>query len=107
LRPIDKLTIGLSYDGRFDYGGDLNGGMLDVTYDATKELQVAAGMTYDVFNRDFFPSSTGTQHASVYWVGGKYRFAKNMSAYLRIEDLVTDARESSDVQGRFVFNYDF
>ncbi len=107
LHPIDKVTVGLSYDRRSGYGGDLNGGMLDVAYDASKEVQLAAGMTYDVFNRDFFPSTSGTQHASVYWVAGKYKFAKNMSAYLRIEDLETDARDSSDVQGRFVFNYDF
>jgi hypothetical protein len=107
LRPIEKLAVDLSYDGRSEYGGELNGGMIDVTYDATKELQLATGMTYDAYDRTFFPSTTGLQHASVYYVGGRYRFTKNINAYLRIEDLLSDTRNSSDVQGRFVLNYNF
>jgi hypothetical protein len=107
VRPIDKLAVGLSYDRRSGYGGDLNGGILDVTYDASKEVQVAAGMTYDVFNRDFFPSTSGNETAQRYWVSGRSKFAKNMRASLRIDDIETDARNSSNVQGRFVFDYDF
>ncbi len=116
LRPTDKLTFNLSYDRTSGYSGDLNGGMLDVTYDATKTLQLAAGMTYDVFNRDdLIPVNTnGTQFvtspqqkAQRYYVGGKYRLAKNLQASLRIDDLETDARTSSDVQSRFVLDYDF
>lgn len=107
LHPIDKVTVNLSYDRTSGYGGELNGGTLDVAYDMNKMVQVAAGMTYDVFNRDFFPSSSGTEHAQRYWVGGKYKFARNMCASLRIDDLESETRNSSDVQGRFVFNYDF
>ncbi len=107
FHPVDKVTVNLSYDRTSGYGGELNGGMLDVAYDMNKMVQLAAGMTYDVFNRDFFPSSSGTEHAQRYYVGGKYRFAKNMCATLRIDDLESETRNSSDVQGRFVFDYDF
>jgi len=107
LHPIDKVTVNLSYDRSSGYGGDLNGGTIDVSYDINRMTQVAAGMTYDVFNRDFFPSSSGTEHAQRYWVGGRYKLAKNMSASLRIDDLESETRNSSDVQGRFIFDYDF
>jgi hypothetical protein len=116
LRPIDTLAVNLSYDRTSGYSGDLNGGMLDVTYDASKVLQLSAGMTYDVFNRnDLLPVNTnGTQFVSSpnetaqrYYVGGRYRFAKNFQASLRIDDLETDTRNSSDVQGRLVIDYDF
>jgi hypothetical protein len=116
LRPIDKLTVNLSYDRTSGYSGDLNGGMLDVTYEASKALRLAAGMTYDVFNRDdLLPVNTnGTQFVSSpnetaqrYYVGGKYRFTKNIQASARIDDLETDTRNSSDVQGRLVIDYDF
>lgn len=107
LHPIDQVTVNLSYDRTSGYGGELNGGILDVAYDYSRNVQLAAGMTYDVFNRDFFPSSTGNETAQRYFVGGKYRFAKNLQASLRIDDIETDSRNSSDVQGRFVFDYDF
>jgi hypothetical protein len=60
-------------------------------------------MGYDVYTRDIVLSD-GT--ARLYWIGGKYKLAKNMSASLRIEDN-SNERYSNDVQGRFVFNYDF
>ncbi len=107
LHPIDKVTVNLAYDRTSGYGGELNGGTVDVAYDMSKIMQFGAGMTYDVFNRDFVPSSSGTEHAQRYWVGGRYRFAKNMQASLRIDDLESETRGSSDVQGRFVFDYDF
>src|SRR3989337_1016597 len=44
LRPLDTLTINVDYDRRSGYGGDLNGGALDVTYDAAKTLRLAAGV---------------------------------------------------------------
>ncbi len=116
LRPIDKLMVNLSYDRTSGYSGDLNGGMLDVTYDASKDLRLAAGMTYDVFNRsDLLPVNTnGTQFVSSptetaqrYYVGGRYRFTKNIQASLRVDDLESDTRNSSDVSGRLVIDYDF
>ncbi|MBP1753578.1 MAG: hypothetical protein H6Q57_2414 [Geobacteraceae bacterium] len=107
LHPIENLSLDLSYDWQHGYGGRVDGFIIDASYDASKEVQFGAGMAYDVYKRDFYPSSTGNETAQRYWIGGKYKFAKNMSAYLRIDDLETDARNSSDVQGRFIFNYDF
>jgi hypothetical protein len=107
LHPIEKLTIDLSYDKRWDYGGNLDGGIIDVLYDANNKLQVGAGISCDVYDRSFFPSSSGNEDSQRYWVGGKYKLARNMRASLRIEDLETSARNDSDVQGRFVFDYDF
>jgi hypothetical protein len=107
VHPLDKLTVDLAYDWRSGYGGRLDGFLIDAAYDASKDIRVSAGMTYDVFKRDFFPATTGTQTAQLYWVAGKYRLSKNMRASLRIEDLETDSRNSSNVQGRFIFDYDF
>jgi hypothetical protein len=106
LHPVDKLTVNLSYDMRYDYGGRINGGTLDTTYDVGKELQLGAGLAVDVFDRTFFPQTSGNETAQLYWVGGRYKLAKNMRASFRIEDLISSTR-NSDVQGRFVFDYDF
>jgi hypothetical protein len=106
LRPINKLTIGLAYDFRTGYGGPLNGGSLDVTWDATKELQLAGGLAVDAYNREFFPSVAGDKVAQKYWLGAKYKLARNMSASLRIED-DTNENYNANVQGRFIFNYTF
>ena len=106
LHPIETVSVGLAYDRRQGAGGHLDGGMFDVTWDATKKLQLASGLTVDAYSRDFFPSSSGSQTAQQYWVGGKYRLAKNMQASLRVQDDVNVSR-NSNVQGRFIFDYDF
>ena len=106
LRPIPSLTLGLSYDWRHGYGGTLNGGALDVNWDATKELQLSGGLAVDAYNRDFFPGSTGNQNAQKYWAGCRYKLARNMSASLRLEDDV-NVNYNSNVQGRFIFDYRF
>lgn len=103
LRPTDELLINLEYDNNQGYNGKVNGFIADVYYDITKTLQLAGGMAYDVYKRETMLDD-GT--ARVYWLAGKYQLAKNMSASLRIEDN-SNERYSNDVQGRFVFNYDF
>jgi len=103
LRPIEPLLINLEYDNNQGYNGKTNGFLADVYYDVTKALQLAGGMGYDVYTRDVVLSD-GT--ARLFWLGGKYRLAKNMTASLRIEDN-SNERYHNDVQGRFVFNYDF
>ncbi|MRR58298.1 MAG: hypothetical protein EG824_08820 [Deltaproteobacteria bacterium] len=103
LRPIDELLINVEYDNNQGYNGKTNGFIADVYYDVTKDLQVAGGMAYDVYKRDVMQDD-GT--ARLYWLGGKYRLAKNMTASLRIEDN-SNERYHNDLQGRFVFNYDF
>jgi len=76
-----------------------------VTYDATKSLQLAAGLQFDVYTREDI-ATTGHEIARKYWGGAKYKIAKNMSASARIEDDV-NAKFENDWQGRVVFNYDF
>jgi hypothetical protein len=103
LRPIDPLLVHVEYDNNQGYNGKAHGFIADVYYDLTKDLQVAGGMAYDVYKRDVMQDD-GT--ARLYWLGGKYRLAKNMTASLRIEDN-SNERYHNDLQGRFVFNYDF
>ncbi|MFZ3114821.1 MAG: hypothetical protein WA133_12735 [Syntrophales bacterium] len=103
LRPLATLTIDLNYDRRSGYGGDLNGGAVDVAYDATKDLRLAAGLAYDVYQRD---NMTGEETAKNGWLGAKYKLNNSMSASLRVEDSVNKSDENN-WQGRFVFDYDF
>lgn len=103
IRPLAALTIDIDYDRRTGYGGDLNGAALEVNFDATKELRLAAGMAYDVYQRDMM---TGEETARNYWLGARYRITKSIAASLRVEQSVNKTYES-DFQGRFVFDYDF
>jgi len=103
IRPIEQIQLNLNYDHRSGYGGRLNGGIAEISYEPIKALELAAGIHFDVYERD---RVTGEETARKYWAGAKYKLAKNMSASLRIEDDV-NARYKSDWQGRAVFNYDF
>jgi hypothetical protein len=103
LRPVEKLQFNLNYDKRSGYGGRLDGGIAEVIYEPIKPLELAAGIHFDVYERD---RTTGQETARKYWVGGKYKLAKNMSASVRVEDDVNH-NFSSDWQGRVAFNYDF
>ena len=105
IRPIEPVVVNLSYNKRHGYNGSLDGGIIDVFYQATKELELAAGLQYDVYTREDIVT-TGEEIARKYWGGAKYRLAKNMSASIRIQDDV-NRRFSEDWQGRLVFNYDF
>jgi hypothetical protein len=106
LRPVTDLTVGLAYDRRGGFSGKLDGGTFNATWDATKELQLAGGLTVDAYSRDFFPSTSGDQTAQKYWLGGKYKLAKNVAASLRLEDDI-NVTYNSNVQGRFIFDYNF
>ena len=103
VRPVEQLRFGFEFDNRQGYNGSTNGVIIDAAYDPTKELQLAAGMTLDVYERD---AMTGDETARKYWLGGKYRLARNMAASLRIENDVNE-RYKENYQGRFVFDYDF
>lgn len=103
IRPIEQVLLNLNYDRRKGYGGSLNGGIAELTYEPIKPLELAAGIHFDVFERD---RVTGEETARKYWLGAKYKLAKSMTASVRIEDDV-NARFKSDWQGRAVFNYDF
>ena len=103
IRPIEMVQLSLNYDRRQGYGGDLDGGIAELTVTPIKPLELAAGLHFDVYE---FDRTTGQQTARKYWFGGKYKLNRNMSASIRIEDDV-NARKSEDWQGRLVFNYDF
>ena len=106
VRPVPTLTVDLTYDKRNGYGGKLDGGMLDVSWDVSKQLQLAGGLTYDAYDREFFPDGATDERAQKYWVGGKYKLAKNIAASVRIEDDINKTY-NNNVQGRFIFDYDF
>ena len=103
IRPIEHLNLTLNYDHRNGYGGNLDGGIVEVSYDITKKLEVAGGIHFDVYERD---KLTGEETARKYWLGTKYRINDKMSASVRVEDNV-NARYKEDWTGRAVFNYDF
>ena len=103
IRPIEHLNVTLNYDHRNGYGGRLNGGIAEVAYEATKQLEIAGGLHHDVYERDRL---TGDETARKYWLGGKYKIKDNMSASVRVEDNV-NARYKEDYSGRLAFNFDF
>jgi hypothetical protein len=103
IRPIEQIQLNLNYDRRSGYGGKLNGGIAEIIIEPIKPLELAAGIHFDVYERD---KATGEETARKYWFGGKYKLAQNMSASVRIEDNV-NALYKNDWRGRAAFNYDF
>lgn len=103
IRPIEQLQVTLNYDHRNGFGGDLNGGIAEVTFDVTKKIELAGGIHFDVYERD---RVTGEETARKYWLGTKYKINDKASASVRVEDNV-NARTSEDWSGRVAFNYDF
>ena len=103
IRPIEPLKLNVEYDNRHGYYGSTNGIIVDAAYDINKKSQLAAGIIYDVYQRD---AMTGDEIARRYWLGGKYKLAKNMAVSGRIQDDV-NARFTENVSGRLVFDYDF
>jgi hypothetical protein len=81
----------------------LNGGAAEVVYEPIKPLELAGGIHFDTYERD---RVTGLETARKYWVGGKYKLNKSMTASIRVEDNVNH-QYKSDWAGRAVFNYDF
>ena len=103
IRPIEKLLVNLNYDFQNGNGSILNGGSVDATYTPIKPLDISGGIQYDVYQRD---RATGRETARKYWLGGKYRLSKNMTASVRVEDNV-NVQYTNDWAGRVVFKYDF
>ena len=103
IRPIEPVQVSLNYDFQNGDGNKLNGGGAEITYEPIKPLELAAGIQYDVYQRD---QETGRETARRYWVGGKYKLSKTMTASVRIEDNVNH-QYTNDWSGRAVFNYDF
>ena len=103
IRPIEKVQLNLSYDYQFGYSGKLNGGAAEIIYEPIKPLELAGGIHYDTYEYD---RATGRETARKYWLGGKYKLAKNMTATVRVEDNVNQ-QYSNDWSGRAAFKYDF
>lgn len=103
IRPIEHLKFDVEYDNRTGYYGSTNGVIIDADYELTKKAQVAAGFTYDVYQRD---ALTSDEIARRYWIGGKYRLADNMAVSGRIQTDV-NAQFSHNTSGRVTFDYDF
>ena len=80
--------------------------MLDLLWDITRRVQLGGGFTVDSYNRELFHSDTGDRIAQKYWLGGKLKMTDRLAASVRIEENISQ-RFYSDVQGRFVLNYDF
>ena len=92
---IPNLKGNASCDVRSGYPGDLTGFRISADYTYEKAL-LAAGITYDVFQRD---SMAEDFTAKKYWVGGSYEFRENMTAKLRVENTVT-RKFANEFQGR-------
>lgn len=103
VNPVKNLKMNFEVDTRDGYYGNMTGYMFDVDYDFDKKAQVAAGITYDVYQRD---ALTHDDIARRYWMSAKYRIAKNMALSGRIQNDV-NARYSENVSGRMAFDYDF
>jgi hypothetical protein len=103
ISPIKHLKLNLEYDNRTGYYGSMNGFIADVDYEITKAAQIAGGITYDVYQRDVL---THEEIARRYWLGGKYKLAKNMALSGRVQNDV-NARFTENYSGRLVFDYDF
>lgn len=101
--PIKHLKLNIELDNQTGYYGSTKGFIADIDYEISKEAQVACGVTYDVYRRD---ALTHDEIARRYWLGGKYKLAKNMALSGRVQNDV-NARYSENVSGRLVFDYDF
>jgi hypothetical protein len=103
IRPIEQVQLNLNYDYQLGYSGKLNGGAAEVIYEPIKPLELAGGVHYDTYEYD---RATGRETARKYWLGGKYKLTKSMTASVRVEDNVNH-QYSSDWAGRVAFKYDF
>jgi hypothetical protein len=104
VRPkrVEGLGIRAAVDVRRGYPGDLTGFDLSADY-AFKKATLAAGIAYDVFQRD---SMTDDFSAKKYWAGGSYEVSRNMTARLRVEDKVTRQSEN-EFSGRAALDVRF
>jgi len=99
---ISGLGLDASLDYRSGYPGDLTGFRLSADYRYGKAL-LAAGIAYDVFQRD---AMTDDFSAKKYWVACSCEIRKDMTAKLRIEDTVT-RRSDNEFQGRASVDFRF
>ena len=103
VRPIEPLRVSAEFDQRHGYYGRVGGVIVDAAWDINKSSQVEGGINWDAYRRD---ALTGEEIARRYWLGGKYKLAKNMALSGRIQDDV-NIRFTQYISGRVTFDYDF
>lgn len=103
IRPIDTLRLNLNYDFISGYDGKRHGAVVDVEYEAMKDLKLGAGFQYNV---DKYDELTGEVIGRSYWGGARYKLNKTMSCSARIENN-NNSYFKEDWRGRVAFNLDF
>lgn len=103
VRPSPALTVGIFHDERRGYAGTLDGYKVFAEYGEPGKWKASLGYDHDAYERD---NMTGEETAKRYWIAGRYTFAKNMSATVRIQDSV-NITYSKDMSGRASFDYEF
>jgi hypothetical protein len=102
-KSVQGLTVNASVDVRHGYPGDLTGFRVSADYAVGKKYLLAAGVSYDSFQRD---SMQDGFNAKKFWVGGSCEVRKDMVVKVRVEDAVTRLF-SSEVQGRASIDFSF
>ncbi len=102
-KSVKGLTVNASLDVRRGYPGDLTGFRLSTDYAFGKKALLAAGVSYDSFQRD---SMQDGFKAKKFWAGGSCEVRKDMVVKVRVEDAVTRLF-SSEVQGRASVDFSF
>ncbi len=103
FRPIEHFKLGVEYDKRHGYYGSTNGFIADALYELGTATEISGGINYDVYQRD---SLTNDEIARRYWLGGKYKIARNMVVSGRIQNDV-NIHYKENISGRLAFDYDF
>jgi hypothetical protein len=102
-KSVQGLTVSASVDVRRGYPGDLTGFRASADYALGKKALLAAGASYDSFQRD---SMQDGFNAKKFWIGGSCEVRKDMVVKVRVEDLETRLF-SSEVQGRASVDFSF
>ena len=102
-KSVQGLAVNASVDVRRGYPGDLTGFRASADYALGKKVLLAAGVSYDSFQRD---SMQDGFNAKKFWVGGSCEVRKDMAVKVRVEDVETRLF-SSEVQGRASVDFSF
>ena len=102
-KSIKGLGVNASVDVRRGYPGDLTGFRASADYAFGKKALLAAGVSYDSFQRD---SMQDGFKAKKFWAGGSCEVRKDMVVKVRVEDTMTRLF-SSEVQGRASVDFSF
>ena len=102
-KSVKGLTVAASLDIRRGYPGDLTGFRASADYAFGKKALLAAGVSYDSFQRD---SMQDGFNAKKFWAGGSCEVRKDMVVKVRVEDAVTRL-SSNEVQGRASVDFSF